>query len=52
MPYQIGKLPPGIKTLTVNNYQMAYLECGQGIPLVLVHGSLNDYRAWTTQMDH
>ena len=51
MPYQIGKLPPGIKTLTVNNYQMAYLECGQGIPLVLVHGSLNDYRAWTTQME-
>lgn len=30
---------------------MAYLERGQGAPLVLVHGSLSDYRAWALQME-
>lgn len=29
---------------------MAYVEAGQGEPLVLVHGSLCDYRDWTLQM--
>jgi pimeloyl-ACP methyl ester carboxylesterase len=42
--------PPAIKTLEVDSYEMAYLENGQGLPLVLVHGSLNDYRSWTFQM--
>jgi len=45
------KLPHGVKTIEVNDYEMAYLERGQGIPLVLVHGSLSDYRAWAFQME-
>ncbi len=45
------ELPHRIKTIEVNGYQMAYLERGQGTPLVLVHGSLNDYRAWASQME-
>jgi len=36
-----------LKTLRVNDYDMAYLDIGQGLPLVCVHGSLNDFRAWT-----
>jgi esterase len=51
MPTLRWKLPPGLRTLAVNDYEMAFLECGQGIPLVLVHGSLNDYRSWTCQME-
>ncbi|MEA2759051.1 MAG: hypothetical protein QOH65_1664 [Methylobacteriaceae bacterium] len=37
-------------TLRVNGYDMAYVEAGQGEPVVLVHGSLCDYRYWTLQM--
>jgi esterase len=36
-----------MKTLRVNDYDMSYLELGEGPPLVCVHGSLNDFRAWS-----
>jgi pimeloyl-ACP methyl ester carboxylesterase len=39
-------LPPNVKTLRVNGYDMAYTEHGSGPPLILVHGSLSDYRTW------
>jgi len=33
----------------VNGYDMAYLELGQGErPLVLIHGSLGDFRTWSS----
>lgn len=39
-----------MKTLRVNGYDMAYLDIGEGRhgrrPLLCVHGSLNDFRAW------
>ena len=31
----------------VNGHDMAYLEIGQGDPLVLIHGSLCDFRIWS-----
>lgn len=31
----------------VNGYDMAYIEVGQGKPLVCVHGSLCDFRLWS-----
>ena len=37
---------PEVKILRVNQYDMAYVEKGSGPPLILVHGSLSDYRTW------
>jgi pimeloyl-ACP methyl ester carboxylesterase len=44
-------LPPGVKTLAVNGYPMAYVEHGAGVPIVLVHGTNGDYRSFAPQME-
>ena len=36
-----------MQTYTVNGYDMAYLEIGDGLPLVCVHGTLGDFRTWS-----
>jgi pimeloyl-ACP methyl ester carboxylesterase len=36
--------------LEVNGTVLSYVEQGAGEPLVLVHGSISDYRSWTTQV--
>ncbi len=36
--------------LRVNGYDMAFVERGAGEPLLLVHGTLCDYRHWAPQM--
>jgi hypothetical protein len=45
-------LPPGVKTLEVNGYPMAFLESGTGEPVVLVHGSATDYRSGHDRWHH
>ena len=37
-----------MQTLRVNGCDMAYLEVGEGPPLVCVHGSLCDFRIWSS----
>jgi len=40
-----------LKRLPAKDYELAFIEKGQGIPLVLIHGSLSDYRSWALQVD-
>jgi non-heme chloroperoxidase len=40
------------KTLPVQGTDLAYMEQGQGPPLVLVHGTLVDARYWAAQVEH
>jgi hypothetical protein len=39
--------PTLMQTLRVSGYDMAYLEVGEGAPLVCVHGTLGDFRTWS-----
>ncbi|HYC46067.1 MAG TPA: alpha/beta fold hydrolase [Burkholderiales bacterium] len=43
-------LPEGVKSVEIDGYPLAYVEAGSGPPVVLVHGSLNDFRTWRPQM--
>jgi len=40
-----------LKSIRVNGTELHYLEQGAGEPLVLVHGSLSDFRSWMLQVE-
>lgn len=42
---------PQLKQVSVSNVQFTYAEAGSGDPIVFVHGELQDYRAWSKQVD-
>lgn len=44
-------IPDGLSWQPVNGYPLAYRDLGQGVPIVLVHGSITDYRTWEPQFD-
>ena len=39
-----------LETATINGTELAYLEHGQGQPVVFVHGGVGDYREWNLQV--
>ena len=39
-----------VKHVTANGLYFAYVEAGSGPPVVLVHGSMFDYREWSKQI--
>jgi esterase len=43
-------IPAGLDTVEANGYPLAYQDRGAGAPVVLLHGSLNDYRSWALQV--
>lgn len=46
---QFPETPP-VKTIRVNDVDLAYVEQGRGEPVVLIHGFLHDYRVWSAQI--
>lgn len=40
-----------IKGVWINGDTMHYIDIGKGEPILLVHGSLGDYRTWEAQLD-
>lgn len=40
-----------MSTTTVNGTDLAYVEQGQGEPVLFVHGGTGDYRVWDQQME-
>jgi len=40
-----------LTTIPVNGFEMAFAEHGAGTALLLVHGSMGDYRWWSQQME-
>lgn len=45
------RTPDPVSTVAVDGYDFHYVEAGEGDPVVLVHGSLTDYRTWDHQLD-
>ena len=39
-----------LKTAKIGNYDIQYVDVGQGVPVVLIHGLAGDYSAWTAQI--
>jgi pimeloyl-ACP methyl ester carboxylesterase len=42
---------PEIKSVLINGDSLHYIDIGKGDPVIFVHGTLDDYRAWYMQMD-
>jgi non-heme chloroperoxidase len=39
-----------VKRVTANGAELAYVEAGQGEPVIFVHGGLQDYRMWAAHL--
>lgn len=48
----MGPSHPTPQSLEVRGAALHYVEQGSGAPVVFVHGTLGDYRAWAPQMPH
>lgn len=45
------KKPGQLTRLRVNGVELHYLENGKGVPVIFVHGGLDDYRMWEAQVE-
>ena len=39
-----------LRTAKIGQYDLHYLDIGEGVPVVLIHGLAGDYSAWTSQI--
>lgn len=42
--------PVQLTSVRVNGVDLHYLEIGKGVPIIFVHGGLDDYRMWEAQL--
>jgi pimeloyl-ACP methyl ester carboxylesterase len=42
---------PSVKQMSVNDTNLTYLDQGQGVPAVFVHGAVSDHRIWEAQRE-
>ena len=47
----VSVAPPTVKHASVNGVDLLYVEQGQGVPVVFVHGAFSDHRAWEGQRE-
>ncbi len=40
-----------LKSIEIQGEEIHYIEQGMGEPLIFIHGTVGDYRAWITRMD-
>lgn len=45
------KTPRQVKSVRTGGVELHYVESGKGVPVIFVHGSLDDYRLWEPQID-
>lgn len=43
-------IPRGLDVVDIDGYPLAVREAGLGGPVILIHGSLGDYRSWDAQI--
>jgi non-heme chloroperoxidase len=46
-----GQAEAQVKTIAVGGTELAYLDKGRGPAVVMVHGTISDYRWWQAQID-
>ena len=46
----VDRFSDSLKIVRVNDVELHYLEKGSGVPVVLIHGGLGDYREWSAQI--
>lgn len=50
-PIETRQHPDQTKKVRINGVELHYLERGKGIQVIFVHGGLDDYRYWKSQME-
>jgi non-heme chloroperoxidase len=47
----VDEFSASLKIVAVNGVELHYLQSGSGVPVVLIHGGLGDYREWSAQIE-
>lgn len=47
----IQPVPPEIKSVFINGDSLHYVDVGKGETIILIHGTLGDYRLWLPHLD-